>query len=124
MTDIASPAADPVVAPPAPPSPRRQESPEDAATRVFSTSILISATRCVLTYVVFPWLLPIIGLTGGVGPVVGLVIGVIAIAFNIASIRRFHRANHKWKWPISVLNGVVIAMLTVAVIQDITKIGN
>jgi len=120
MTDIATPATDPVAAPP---SKRRQESPEDAATRVFSTSILISATRCVLTYVVFPWLLPIIGLTGGVGPVVGLVIGVVAIGFNIASIRRFHRADHKWKWPISALNGVVIVMLTVAVIQDVTKIG-
>jgi hypothetical protein len=117
MSDLAT-------APPAPRrATRRQETPEDAATRVFSTSILISATRCVLTYVVFPWLLPIVGMTGGVGPVVGLLIGVVAIGFNVASIRRFHRAHHRWRWPISTLNAAVIVLLLVAVVQDVGNIG-
>jgi multisubunit Na+/H+ antiporter MnhB subunit len=107
----------------APPGTPRRES-DDAATRVFSTSILISATRCVLTYVVFPWLLPIVGLTRGVGPAVGLVIGVVAIGFNIASIRRFHRAAHRWRWPISALNAAVVVLLLVAVVQDIANIGS
>ncbi len=124
MTDIVAPATETVAARPVPPAEHRHESAEDAATRVFSTSILLSATRCVLTYVIFPWLLPIIGLTGGVGPVVGLVIGVVAIGFNIASIRRFHRSGHRWRWPISALNGVVIVVLTMAVIQDLTRLGN
>ena len=123
MTDLASELGS---APPTlpPPSTRRQESAEDAATRVFSISILISATRCVLTYVVFPWLLPLAGLRGGVGPVLGLVIAVVAIGFNIASIRRFHRAGHRYRWPITALNAGVIVALLYAVVQDIGNIGH
>ncbi len=94
----------------------------DAANRAFSTSILISATRCTLTYVVFPWFLPAIGIAGGVGPGLGIVIGVIAIGFNIASIRRFFAADHQWKVPISSLNCIVIAMLTYLIITDVGQI--
>jgi hypothetical protein len=123
VTDLASEVGSDLPTVP-PPSARRQESAEDAAARVFSISILISATRCVLTYVVFPWLLPLAGLRRGVGPVLGLVIALVAIGFNIASIRRFHRAGHQWRWVISALNAVVIVALLYAVVQDIGNIGH
>lgn len=90
----------------------------ESANRTFSTSILISAVRCTLTYVVFPWLLPAIGVAGGVGPGVGIAIGSVAIAFNIASIRRFWVSGHQWKVPISVINASVIVLLTVLVVLD------
>lgn len=92
---------------------------EADANRAFSTSILISAIRCTLAYVVFPWVLPALGVAGGIGPGIGLVVGVVAIGFNIASIRRFWRADHRWKWPITVLNCTVIAMLSVLAIIDL-----
>ncbi len=91
----------------------------DSATRTFSTSILISAVRCLLTYIVFPWLLPAFGFVGGVGPGIGLVIGLVAIGFNVASIRRFWRADHQWKVPVSALNASVIVLLTVLVVMDL-----
>ncbi|WP_436795005.1 hypothetical protein [Actinospongicola halichondriae] len=94
----------------------------DDANRAFSTSILISAVRCTLAYVVFPWMLPLFGLAGGVGPGIGLAVGVIAIGFNIASIRRFHRSDHRWKWPITALNCTVIVLLTVLAVIDLTDI--
>ena len=94
----------------------------DAANRAFSTSILISATRCTLTYIVFPWLLPAVGIAGGVGPGLGIVIGLVAIGFNVASIRRFFAANHPWRVPISSLNCIVICMLTYLVISDISQL--
>jgi hypothetical protein len=132
MTDTAPGQAEverSVLAYPAAPAPtgsprveRTPETPEDAAARVFSTSILISATRCVLTYVVFPWLLPLAGIAGGVGPVLGITIGAVAIGFNVASIRRFHRSGHRWRWPISALNVGVIVLLLVTVAQDISDI--
>jgi len=93
-----------------------------AATRIFSRSVLISAIRCTLTYVVFPWILPVIGVTASVGPWVGIVIGVVAIASNIASIRRFWVSDHRWKWPISTLNLAVIGLLTVLMVQDLAEI--
>jgi hypothetical protein len=96
--------------------------PDDAATRAFSISILISAVRCVLTYVVFPWVLPAVGVAGGVGPGIGLVVGVVAIASNVASIRRFWAADHRWKKPITVLNVAVIVLVTILVAQDIADL--
>jgi hypothetical protein len=95
---------------------------EGAATRAFSASMLISATRCLLTYVVFPWVLPVLGVAGGVGPGVGLVVGAVALASNAVSIRRFWAADHRWKWPITVLNVGVIALVSTFVADDVAAL--
>ena len=95
---------------------------EDQATRTFSTSVLVSAVRCTLAYVVFPWLLPAFGVAGDVGPAIGLVIGPIAIAFNVASIRRFHASDHRWKWQITALNCAVIVLLVVLFAMDVAEL--
>jgi hypothetical protein len=95
---------------------------EAQANRTFSTSVLVSAVRCTLAYVVFPWLLPAFGVASGVGPVIGLVIGPIAIAFNVASIRRFHASDHRWKWHITTLNVAVIVLLCVLFVMDVRQI--
>jgi len=92
---------------------------EDRANRAFSSSVLVSGVRCTLAYIVFPWLLPALGLATGVGPAIGLVIGPVAIAFNVASIRRFHASDHRWKWHITTLNCAVIVLLTVLLVMDI-----
>lgn len=91
----------------------------DAATRAFSWSIVISGIRCLLTYVIFPWVLPAVGVAGGVGPGIGLVVGLVALVSNVASIRRFWRADHKWKWPITVVNSSVFVLVTILVVNDI-----
>ncbi len=89
---------------------------------MFSTSILLSGIRCIVAYIVFPWLLPALGLARGVGPGIGVVIGLVAIAFNVASIRRFHASDHHWKWPITALNVTVIAMLGVLLVMDVADL--
>lgn len=94
----------------------------DPAVKAFSTSILISAVRCTLSYVVFPWILPIIGFKAGVGPWLGLAIGVIAIGFNIASIRRFWITGHRWRWIVTTLNVIVIVMLCVLISIDLREL--
>ena len=108
-------------APPTPAATSRSTDNGDT-TKAFSTSILVSAVRCTLAYVVFPWILPLFGLAGGVGPGIGLAVGVVAIGFNIASIRRFHRADHHWKWAITALNCAVIVMLSVLAVIDISDL--
>ena len=92
------------------------------AARIFSLSILVSAVPCLLTYVVFPWVLPLLGVAGGVGPVVGVVVGAVAIAANVASIRRFRSSAHSWRRPLMVLNSAVIALLVVLVIVDVGEL--
>lgn len=95
---------------------------QDDASRTFSTSIFVSGVRCLLAYIVFPWLLPAFGLASGVGPGIGLVVGTVAIGFNVASIRRFHASDHRWKWAITALNSAVIVLLSILLVLDVSDL--
>jgi hypothetical protein len=95
---------------------------QNAAARLFSLSIVISGTRCLLTYIVFPWVLPVLGIAGGVGPAVGVVVGVVAIAFNLLSIRRWRASSHAWRVPLMTLNSMVIVFLLVLVALDVSEL--
>ncbi len=92
------------------------------ASRIFSLSLVISGTRCLLTYIVLPWGLPLLGLAGGVGPAVSLVVGLVAIAFNVLSIRRFQRSGHRWRVPLMTLNATVIVFLVFLVVTDVVDL--
>lgn len=94
---------------------------EEAAHRVFNFSIIVSAVRCTLTYVVFPFLAPFVGLAD-VGPVIGLIVGVIAIVANIVSIRRMWSAEHKWRVPVSVINVAMIGLVLYLVADDLFEL--
>ncbi len=93
---------------------------EDAES-VFSKSILISAVRCVLTYVIFPFVAPLIGLAG-VGPWVGIALSLVAIYFNVYSIHRFWSTDHRFKKPMSALNVGVIILVTVLLVLDVQQV--
>jgi hypothetical protein len=95
---------------------------ETAAQRAFSTSVLVSATRCLLTYIVLPFVLPALGLAAGVGPAVGLPVGAIAVVSNVATIRRFWAADHRWRWAYTALSLTVIALLVVLMVDDVTSL--
>jgi hypothetical protein len=95
---------------------------EESITRTFSQSVVISGIRCVLAYVIFPWVLPALGVASGVGPWIGITVGVVAIGFNVASIRRFWRADHRWKWPITVINLSVIGLLLILLVEDVASL--
>jgi hypothetical protein len=92
--------------------PEGQTATENAAQRAFSTSVLVSATRCLLTYIVLPFLLPALGVAAGVGPAIGLP----------ATIRRFWAADHRWRWAYTALSLTVIALLVVLMVEDVTSL--
>lgn len=93
-----------------------------SAQRSFQTSMLISGFRCTLTYVVFPFVAPAIGFAAGVGPVVGVIIGTIAMVCDVFTIRRFFAADHKWRWHFSAIALSVMGLLGVLWVQDFTHI--
>ena len=95
---------------------------DEDAQQGFSRSIIVSGVRCTLTYVVLPFVAPWIGLAPGVGPVVGLIVGIVAIAANIFSIRRFWRADHRWKIHATVLHAAVLLLLVVLMVLDIRQL--
>src|ERR1035438_3380693 len=95
---------------------------EASAHRIFSASIMISALRCLLGYVVLPILTPMLGAAAGAGPAIGLPIGIVALVFDVRGIRRFWLANHRWRWPITALYSVVIVLVMTLVISDIVHL--
>lgn len=93
-----------------------------AAENAFSTSVVISAARCLLTYVILPVLGPVVGLAGGVGPVVGLLVGAVSTVAIVASMRRFFRADHRWRWRYAAVGGTILAFLVVQAGIDIAHL--
>ena len=95
---------------------------EASARSVLERSLLISMARCLLTYVFLPFVAPVLGVAGDVTPAVGLVIGLVAIGFNVASIRRFWRADHRYRWHYTALSAVVIVLLVWLVVGDLVDL--
>jgi len=90
--------------------------------QAFSASILVSATRCLLTYVFLPFVAPAVGVAAGVGPWIGLPLGAVAIAANIATMRRFWAADHRWRWAYTAVGAGVIVLLVVLMAGDVAEL--
>jgi hypothetical protein len=92
------------------------------ARSAFQKSLLISTCRCLLMYIVFPFVLPAVGIARGVGPAIGLVIGVLAVVSITYSIRRFWRADHPKRWHYTVFGSVIIVFLVVLLVKDLSSL--
>lgn len=93
-----------------------------AVPRAFTISMLVSGIRCVLAYVVFPFVTPFLGLAPGVGPVLGIAIGTVAIGANVWSMRRFWVVDHRWRKPVTAIHLAVIAFLSVLIALDFAEL--
>jgi hypothetical protein len=100
--------------------------PEDApkvsiidAQNAFSKGIAISAVRCLFTYIFLPLLRPLVDLSGGVGPVLGLAIGAISAVAIIVAMRRFFAADHKWRWGYATIGGGILVLVSVQGVVDL-----
>lgn len=103
-------------------APDRPKGSRADADRAFSTSILVSAVRCVLTYIVLPFVAPALGIAKDVGPWVGIPIGLVAILCNVLSMRRFWAADHKWRWGYTAIATIVIGLLLVLMATDVAEL--
>ena len=92
------------------------------ANKAFSTSILVSAVRCILTYIVLPFVAPILGIAKDVGPLIGIPIGIAAVVCNVLSMRRFFAADHKWRWAYAAIGTTVIAFMMVFMVRDLADL--
>ena len=94
----------------------------DDARRAFQTSIMVATVRCLLMYIVFPFVLPAVGLASGVGPLIGIPISIVAIVAIVSSVRRFWRADHSKRWHYTVLGTAVVGFLCVLIAIDISEL--
>jgi hypothetical protein len=92
------------------------------ARKAFQTSLIVATFRCLLMYVVFPFVLPAVGIAKGVGPVIGLIINLVAMVCIVMSMRRFFRADHPKRWWYFALGGTVLVFLVVLAVQDLITV--
>jgi hypothetical protein len=92
------------------------------AQNAFHRSIFISASRCLLTYVLLPVLRPLLDLTRGVGPAVGIVLSAVSMVAIIFAARRFFAADHPWRWKYTVLGGGVFIFVVMQAVLDIAAL--
>ncbi len=92
------------------------------ARSAFQKSLVWTAARCLLMYIVFPFVLPPLGIALGVGPVIGILIGLLAMVSIVYSIRRFWRADHSKRWHYTVFGSLIIVFLIWATIADTIRL--
>jgi hypothetical protein len=93
--------------------------PTQAAERVFSLSLMFSGVRCILMYVVLPFVLPLLGVAGDFAIQFDIAINLIAIGAIIYSLRRFWIVDYHRKWAYLVVAVVALAVLTSFIALDV-----
>lgn len=95
---------------------------EESVHGLFSVSIVLSALRCLLSYIVLPLVVPLVGTAAGVGPIIGIPVAAVALVFDVRSTRRFWLADHRWRWYMTFLYVVVMAMVTGLLVGDVVRV--
>jgi hypothetical protein len=94
----------------------------EGARKAFQTSMLVATVRCLLMYLVFPFVLPALGIARGVGPAVGLAVNAAAMVCIILSMRRFFRADHPKRWWYAALGSAVLILLALLAVLDVADL--
>ena len=92
------------------------------ARKAFQTSLMVATVRCLLMYIIFPFVLPAIGVASGVGPAIGLAINLAAMVCIVMSMRRFWRADHPKRWWYGALGGTVLVFLVYLAVEDFASL--
>lgn len=109
-----------------PPAPQMEIVPDKAASaeRAFGFSLVFSGVRCVLQYVVLPFVLPLVGLTTDTAVPLTLAINIVALVSVLYSLRRFWQINYKHKWqylPIGVTAAIILSTFIVLDLQALLR---
>jgi hypothetical protein len=92
------------------------------AQNAFSRSIAISAVRCLLMYVLIPLVGLGAGVSRGLAPAIGLVLGVVSMTAIFFAMRRLFAADHKWRWWYTGIGGTVFVFILVGTVLDLASL--
>ena len=90
-----------------------------SAERAFGFSLMFSAVRCILMYVVLPFVLPVVGVTLDAAVPLMMVINVVAIVSILYSVRRFWQVDYKYKWSYLPIAAVALVLLVAFIVLDL-----
>lgn len=92
------------------------------AHRAMRIALVISGVRCIVAYVLVPFVVPLVSFLGAVAAPLGILLCLVGIANAVLSIRRFHAADHPRKWVYTAFMAVVLVMLVVAMSFDVVRL--
>ena len=101
------------------------DQPADATTttkraeRAFGLSLAFSGIRCVLQYVVLPFVLPLLGIATSAGTYINFAISLLAVVAVISSLRRFWKVRYQYRWQYLAVALVTLAILTTFILMDL-----
>jgi hypothetical protein len=84
--------------------------------------MILSGTRCVLSYVVLPAVAVGVGTTHAVGPAIGLAVGIAALVADVVGLRRFWSSASRWRWLATLVYTSVIILVAVLVANDLSAL--
>jgi hypothetical protein len=82
---------------------------ESDAQRAFNFSLIFTGIQCTLQYIIFPFILPLLGVATSVTLPLLIAINILAIISMLFSLRRFWQINYKHKWVYLLMSLVLIA---------------
>ncbi len=98
-------------------TPRAERKADEQAGRgAVKFSLIVSAVRCTITYLLLPLWAPLSTVTSVMRPV-ELVLHVVAIISVAYGVRRFWRSGHRFKWYYLALAVTVVFISTIAIVQ-------
>ncbi len=93
------------------------------AENAFGFSLAMSGFRCIIKYVMLPFLLPLVGISGVFSSVIGLAINAVAILALYWSVRRFWLIDYKYKRQYSVVAAFAFLLLIAFTVLDLVEMG-
>lgn len=94
----------------------------DRAERAFSLALVFSGVRCILQYVVLPFILPLVGIAGDFAIHISIGINVAAIFAIFYSLRRFWAVGYQHRWRYLPIALVALTLLVVFLAMDVHAI--
>jgi hypothetical protein len=89
---------------------------ENAGRGAVKFSLIVSAVRCTITYLLLPLWAPLSTVTSVMRPV-EFVLHVVAIISVGYGVRRFWRSGHRFKWYYLALAVTVVFISTIAIVK-------
>jgi hypothetical protein len=94
------------------------------AQRALTFSLLFSAFRCTVQYILLPLILPWVGLAAAVPEWLLAILGVLALAALIKNARLVWRMRHARRWNYMAVATIASAALLVFMAIDVNKLLN
>lgn len=92
------------------------------AENALTLSLMFSGLRCLLQYVLLPFLLPIVGVAADAAVPILLLINLIAMASIFFSLRRFWTIGYKHRWGYLAVALTALTLLLAFTLHDLMKL--